>query len=262
MDTDSVEIIDDGAFGTYNFQPTIELTLRNLKVSYLKANHFLGLAALRELTLVDMPVQTIQANLLGPIRDSLNRLIINGLQEIYLQNLTGCCSALPVLETLAISNTKVDVIENDSLSQLEAIKWLNITNCELKSIEMDAFDHILKTILTINLMENQLTTIDGNLFKCFVGSALVKVLLHDNPWNCELITSETIEFIYANWDTFDDIEMCYFESSETPDYTATDDVPELTTEPNDPGSAMSRNAEVWHFIVCLVVIICYQFSNV
>lgn len=230
-----IEQIENNAFGTFHFEDLNELALSNLKIKQLISGTFSGLKSLKNLLMSDMPIKIIEEDLLSPISETIVFLQIHDLNEIYLKNLTGCCAKLNKLTKLIIRKSNVNKIESNSLSQLSAINYLNITHCGLQSIAIDAFDHISQTILTIDLSQNQLTTIDINLFH-FVNdkTTLLKVYIDENPWNCNLITCEMLNFLSENLEIFNYIQICSTSSSEetSTELSTTSIFPE-TTLPND-----------------------------
>lgn len=144
---------------------------------------------------------------------------------------------------LIITKTIVNKIDSNSLSKLSSINYLNMTHCRLQSIAIDAFDYISQTILTIDLSQNQLTTIDLQLFHFVVnGTTLTKLYIDKNPWNCDLIAYEMINFLYEYSDIFNYVEICSLSSS--------DSTTELsTTTSNNSDTSLLNDLNLWILVL-------------
>lgn len=183
----SIFEIDENAFYGSAFTKLEVLGMINIPINTLKSGTFNGLKCLKVLFLKNVRISRIEINLLEPIYN-LEKLSIEECDSVKtssLKNLFGTIKMNNLTDVYIRSCYWKDKINEQTFAGLIAIDKLSLISNGIDRIEPKSFDVALKTLKTLQLESNKLTSFPVDLFKT---DRNIEIDLTGNPWhcNCEL----------------------------------------------------------------------------
>ncbi|XP_055604240.1 uncharacterized protein LOC129752492 [Uranotaenia lowii] len=179
-----IGVIPAESFDTGVLFGTTVLTLDKLDVSVLEANVFIGLTQLKELNLKYLPLTTIHAEVLAPIKFNLNTLMVeHSLFSVSPRPFTGT-STMDRLENVSLRfNSFGNVLEDDAFRMAPKLKSLYLSDSRIAYLSKRMIDSISNTIEQIHLENNHLNFVeDAALDSLNKG---VRIYLKGNPFHCD-----------------------------------------------------------------------------
>lgn len=185
-DDQTIVDIREHAFSGLIFAQLGILKLVNMRVSHLKRHVFNGLTSLHTLHIDGMHLVAIDVDILQslPQLTSISFEAI-GDEPLDIRNLTGTTMMATVQIVSLRENNFQHQINGDSFSGLVSARSLFLTNSNLQSIGANAFAAMLNSVQMIDLRENCLKSLSGNLLDGIIQRAGVSLYLSQNPWNCD-----------------------------------------------------------------------------
>lgn len=102
---------------------------------------------------------------------------------ISIDGLTGS-AALSKLEYVKIRYNLANSVKKSSFLGLTNVKRLDLSDCQIKSIEDNSFDPISETIEELDLSGNLLTTLSNGVFNMVLPNIQL-IHIDGNSWDCE-----------------------------------------------------------------------------
>lgn len=169
------------------FQSCSSLTMLSMmmnSISVISPNAFTGLVNLNSLILTNNQIQILAPNVFAPLVGLQNLFLnsnqiaeisagttFNTLTNLTLLNLDDNLMSFwsghnlvnnNLLQTLSISRNRIQTLVVESFNNLNALRELTLTNNQLQGLPVFK---ILPSLETLNLNDNQITSIDGNWFR-------------------------------------------------------------------------------------------------
>lgn len=179
--------IEDGAFMSHVFKTLTYLAFSKISLQYLNDRTFDGLSSLIHLNLSHIEIIKLDANILTPVRklEMFSMKFVHS-EPMYLDNFFGLANKLPKLRHIEIwrcSNLS-DTITKTTFMGLHGVETLILSGNQIQRIGKRSFDVPLKSLIHLELRDNNMTTIPSNLFNVRVRN-LVTVYVDNNPWHCD-----------------------------------------------------------------------------
>lgn len=213
IDAENVTTIEKNSFTDEYFINLEALTLRNMNVDTIAANVLCNLTNLLTLTIDGLPIVSFDKNTLFSSNGSLTKLEIISVNkfELKLANITGGGTTvrLAKLTSLSIRNSWMKIVAADSLEGLTALRYLELTNNRIESIEAGAFRPLRNTIRSIDLRNNFLKSVNGVFDELTQTMGLI-VHIGDNLWPCYPM-DETLRKLLADYPTVFVDKLCQSE---------------------------------------------------
>lgn len=188
-----------GAFMSHFTRTVTTLRLENLKLESWDSNSLVGLSNLRTLNIFSTNMTSTESNFLRPVDDTLQTLVISNSGSWNPANATGSKGFLRLIVVDFSFNVFEDILGSDSFIGLENCKILYLNSCQITSIAIGAFDHLLN-IEVLYLNNNYLKTIAPDLFKTVatLNNPIPRINLQDNWWNCDCDVDELQQLVRKN----------------------------------------------------------------
>lgn len=201
--------IEQNAFSSLAFQETKHLEIINASVGKLQKGIFRNLNNLVSLTIRDNLIQEAEFNLLENIADTLEIIELDRSiwDEKVVNNITNASQLLKV-ELLSMQGNNISFLSSDIFRDFPNLLSIYLDSSQIKNIHVDAFQS-LTSIKQIFLSHNALTTLEENIFNTIIlKNPNVRIMLNDNPWNCNCTFEWIQKMIYEKPNLLGIIPKC------------------------------------------------------
>lgn len=180
-----VTSVSNNAFDSIHFRTVKQFLFENCAIGTIRNGTFNGL---NELEIINIrgagKVNRIESGILDnltELKEFTFEQSLKGNPEININGITGS-SHLSKLEYVKIKYNLGDGVKRTTFTGLTNVKILDLSSCQIKSIEENSFDPISATIEELNLSSNLLTTVTS-LFSQALPS-IKMIYINGNSWNC------------------------------------------------------------------------------
>lgn len=186
-----------GAFDTPQFDKLEVLEIISVPLEYLFPSSFKGLKSLKNIRMQNMELVCI-ASFLVPCKWLEVIAVINcGPNPIRWKYLLGSVE-YDYLSKIEIQHCRlIGTINMPTFSGLKNLREIRLNNDHIMEIEPRSFDGILRTLNSLNLDSNNLTTLPERIFRSRRRFS-VFIRLEDNPWHCNNKLSHLRDFIKSH----------------------------------------------------------------
>lgn len=185
-------------FDAFNSSQFIELEFLEFKrvsIGYLYTKSFNGLKNLKILHMYDLGLIKVMNNFLKPCQNlEVFTMFRCGPNRVILDNFFGK-SEYNHLYKVDIRNCNLKSINETTFWGLKSLKILRLNEANISKIEPKSFDVVIRTLTTLNLESNNLTTLPKDIFKSHRVPINFTVILGNNPWHCDCDLNELKSFI-------------------------------------------------------------------
>lgn len=185
----NIKTIEVNAFNVNALKSLKKLVLNNLNVSPISKGIFNGLESLEVLNIKNAyNLMVIEEGVLDVLNQtlqefSLEESSIYDSNEILIDGLTGS-KKLEKLENVKFRYKLQTSIGQKSFTGLTNTKILDLSECQIKTIEVGAFDPMI-ALDTLKLENNLITTIPDGFFKTILIRNRTQIFLAGNKWLCD-----------------------------------------------------------------------------
>lgn len=185
---ENINKIESYAFNCEAFRTVKNLTLINMPVTTLQNNIFEGLPYLSAIHLIGFRLKTIENGVL-PLKPNLNTILISfsiepetTINELFNKS----ASDMPQIGNLIYEDNNLAVVTKELFGSLTAIMNILLPRNQITTIAVDAFEVVGEHVSYINLQENHLRTLPDGIFHKIVALVSKKphIFIRDNPWHC------------------------------------------------------------------------------
>ncbi len=157
---------DNGFMGVLNIE---ELDLRKNRIELIKSYSFKGLSFLKFLYIGQNPIKLIESNAFAFLISlqsnfDLSLQYLSDLSSYFYSNVSNANK----INQLTLKSSLISTLKNFTFYGLESLTFLDISENELKSIEIYAFRNLIN-LRTIHLKNNLLIAIDLGIFNNNLG---------------------------------------------------------------------------------------------
>lgn len=179
------EIVTANTFQPAVFEEMRHLGFGRIKIIDFQLGAFNGLSKLTDFWIHTVAIKNLHYNTLKPLASTLKRVRLIKIELENMYNLIGVLTFYK-LEKFHFTFTKLcTIFTSNCLAQLPNIWHISFGGCDIEAIELGAFDRYAKTIEVIQIYRNRLKTLPAKLFDNLVHLKVDKLLIIDNPWECD-----------------------------------------------------------------------------
>lgn len=180
------KFIDTDAFNQRQFLNLIELEFKYNSIMSIefKVGALKGLKKLKTFILNTIGEVILNYTFLELVVDNLEQLLLNSLGSSNLFNLIGSLNLRKVRSLVLTKITTYRVITQNTITNMDNLKYLKISACSIEAISNDAFDRIGNKLTALDLTKNNLKTLPINLFDHLHGLNLTFEMFLGNPIEC------------------------------------------------------------------------------
>lgn len=179
--------VSANAFNSTAFRTVKSLLLENLGFSTIAGGIFNGLDAVEVINIRSaVGVNRFEVGVLDAITELQEFTFeqsLKGNPELNINGLTGS-EALAKLEYVKIRYNLTNSIRSSSFIGLTSVKRLDLSSCQIQSIQDNSFDPISETIEELDLSGNLLTTLSDGVFSMVLPN-IITIRINGNKWHCE-----------------------------------------------------------------------------
>lgn len=159
----------------------VDLILANNNISTMDPNSFTGLTSLELLDLENSRGLTLDANTFRAQRNTLKSL---KLQNSNLPDWSAI-EHLTELQNLFLTNCGIRNIPDRVFQNMKKLRSVDLKNNFIETLTPDSFSGLESSLEILNLLGNQIQTIDGCVFRGFDRINLFQLSLQQNPLRCD-----------------------------------------------------------------------------
>ncbi|XP_055837927.1 uncharacterized protein LOC129906274 [Episyrphus balteatus] len=200
--------IRNEAFNSIDFTGTQTLTLLGVKLDTLGNGVLLGFARLQSIHM-EGKVRNVDRCFFQPVQSFLMRLTLKADLTISGKDNIFGISFMSNLHALDLSeNTITGSLARTFFIGVPHLRYLILSDSEISSIEIDAFDDIAASLTMLDLSNNRLKTLDIRCMEQLVTIGSARIYLLGNEWLCECHLRPLVTLYEDYPNSFGDIPYC------------------------------------------------------
>lgn len=209
----TIVAIDAGVFNSLIFTKLKTLKLCGFRVDYLSGHIFVGLNALQVLEIDSFTnLHRIDADTLRPCVELRIFEIRNSSRtEVSVNGATGTFPLQNLEIVIMCDNNLSSTITEKTFVGLVQVRLLDLKRNKITSIGPKSFDAIAKTLNMLNLRNNHLRDLPGDIFlNVFLQAdmTLLQISLEHNWWHCDCYLQPMQNFLKLKPTTFTGFARC------------------------------------------------------
>ncbi|KAJ6642362.1 Leucine-rich repeat-containing protein 4C [Pseudolycoriella hygida] len=176
--------IEPGAFDDCTFRKMTELVIRRTNITILKRGMFEGANSLKKLTFEqNIAMQEAEENVLDPLYQLEEMIMTQQPQFENSMNLTGAARLNRLCSLSLTLNNFSSSINANTFKGCVHVQTLRLASSSIQTIGDGSFDHMMETIMLLDLSNNQLKHLSPDLLANLIKPNM-KIYFQSNLLDC------------------------------------------------------------------------------